>query len=265
MRLSALAVVAMLGSGCIVHNTNDGYVPPPVGYGDVRVFWEFMRNAPAANVNGFVIYDESLAAVNASGVCPESDVDTVRLESSLGTVDVACTGPVTGGGYSQGYVLRSLPAGSNSIRVTGFRGGQAVYRSTVNVPVPSAGVVDRIVTVQGISAGLELYGYLFNSGFGQDYLTCAEALDPNIDFWLWDSFGTLVESGSTSCSDPLPSITFAGFADLDNYTVRMQGFSVPADVMVFDTCNQAFNHFGAQTGGLGVTADLLTNPVPTCP
>jgi len=257
MRLFALTVAAMLGTGCIVHNDNNGR-------GDVDLFWDFLRTAPA-QVDGFVIYDDSLGAVNVGGVCPQSDVDTVRVTSAAGTIDVACTGPVGGGQYSQGLTIHSLPAGANTVTITGFRGGTAVYRSSPIVNVLANQTVTRIVDVVGIPADLDIFGYLAFGDPPDSYLTCGEAGSPDIGFRIWDSFGTLVDQGLTDCIGVLPLLTFAGTAELDNYTLRMQGFRTSDNALVFDSCNVPFDHFGPQVGVGGVTTTLFTRPVPACP
>jgi hypothetical protein len=257
MRLVALTAVAMMGTGCFVSTSDPSS-------GDVNLFWSFLRHAPAANQLGFVVYDESLGAVNAAGVCPESDVDTVRVESVAGPIDIACTGPIGGGLYSQGIVLTNLPAGNNSIRVTGFRNGTAVYRSTTTVNVLRNLTVDKTVSVEGVSAPLDLFADLFSNPTPVAYLDCAEANRPNITFQLRDSFGTLVEDGTVGCQGGLPAPVLVGDADLDNYTVRMQGFIPPSTAVALDSCRVPFDHFAGQTGAGGVVANLFTNPVPSC-
>jgi len=257
MRLAALTAVAMMGTGCFVSNDR--------AVGDVNLFWNFLRHAPAANQLGSVLYDETLDAVNVNGICPQSGVDTVRVESDAGLIDIECTGPVGGGLYSQGIVISNLPAGTNSIRVTGYRGGTAVFRSTASVNVLANFTVDRVVSVEGLSADLDVFGYLFDRSTNQDYLTCGEAGSPNIGYSIRDGAGTLVEEGLTGCSNPLPSLTFSGFLDLDNYTVRLQGFTVPGGALVFDSCSVAFDHFATQTGANGWAPTLRANPVPVCP
>lgn len=262
MRLVALtAAAALLGTGCFV-STTDPIPPPPGQVGDANVFWSFLRSAPASP-GGFVEYDASLAAVNAQGICPESDVDTVRVTSAAGTRDVACTGPIPGG-YSQGITIFNLPAGPNAVTLTGYRGGVAVYRSTTSVNVLANATVDKVVPVQGISAALDVYAYLTFGLSNTDYLTCGGAGNPNVDYWIWDSAGTLVEQGSSGCSNPLPTFTFTGFVDLDNYTVRLQG-TPPGGSLTFDSCAVARDHFGTETGAGGWTIDLFSSPLPACP
>ncbi len=262
MRLVALtAAAALLGTGCFV-STTDTFPPGPVG--DANVFWSFLRSAPASP-GGFVEYDASLASVNAQGICPQSDVDTVRVTSAAGTRDVACTGPIPGGGYSQGITIANLPAGPNAVTLTGYRGSLAAYRASFTVNVVANATVDRVVALDGVSADLEVFAYLSERSTGFDYLTCAEAFSPNISVTLHDSFGTLVADDLVGCVGPLPVITFSGFVDVDSYTVRMQGFAVPGGALVFDSCDQPLNHFTTQVGGQGFAAVLETNPVPACP
>ncbi len=266
MRLVALtAAAALLGTGCFV-STTDPIPPPPGQVGDANVFWSFLRSAPASP-GGFVEYDASLAAVNAQGICPESDVDTVRVTSAAGTRDVACTGPIPGGGYSQGITILDLPEGLNSVTLTGYRGGVAVYRSTTSVNVLANTTVDKVVPVQGISAALDLNADLRDFSTGLFYANCTEAGFPDITYQLFDSFGTLVEDGASACQNPLPVFAFTGFVDFDNYTVRLKGFEpVQGGRQIFDSCNQALDHFQTQTGVFGDnTFTLNANKSPFCP
>ena len=259
MRMHALtaAAVALLATGC------GGSSQMPLG--DVDVFWDFVRFAPA-HAGGVRVYDSSLAAANVNGVCPESGVDSVRVTSALGSIDVACTGPVGGGVYSQGLTLRDLDVGPNNITVTGFRGSTAVYRSTVTVQVLANQATQRVVDVAGIQREIDLLGDLLSGVPGTPYANCAAANFPDISFDVHDSFGTLVLSGLVGCGTSLPSTLYAQALDVDNYTVRAKGLVTGTSSVVLDSCSVPFDHFVDQlvSSSNPVTVDLFTNPVPTC-
>jgi hypothetical protein len=255
-RLALTAALATLCSGCWITTADS--------VGSVNVYWDFRRDAPA-QAGGHVFYDSSFAAVNVNGICPESGVDTVLVESEAGRVDLDCTGPVGGGNYVQGLVVDGLLSGNTSITVTGFRSGTAVYRSTAPVTVLGGSVVSLFVDVAGIQAPLEARGDLAFGDPAALYPDCAAAGAPNLDIELHDSFGTLVDHLVSGCSDPLPSLAYNDLVDLDNYTIRLRGKRVSDGALVFDACNKPFDHFGTDTGANAFTATLLTLPVPTCP
>jgi len=265
MRSLALALVAsVLGTGCIIHSDDDTtYVPPPGPVGDAIVYWEFIRNAPA-QTGGFVTYDASLTGTR-TGSCPQSSVEAVRVNSAAGQVDVNCQEWNAAEGASiQGIVVGNLAEGSQSIRVRGYRGAYVVYDSTVSVNVVGNTQVPVYVSTEAVMADVELYAYLAYGNPITDYPTCGDAGNPNISYALYDSFGTLVDDGLVGCSNPLPAFVYGAPLDLDNYTVRMQGFTTSPTVPVFDSCGIGFDHFGTQIGVDGIPVDLLTLPVPTC-
>jgi len=259
-RLALTALATVLGTGCVVNNSPGGSASSRVD-----LYWDFVRNAPA-QAGGHVVYDHTLTAASAAGVCPESGVDTVRIESWAGTRDVACTGQGAAG-WVQGWVVDGLPAGSNAITVTGYRSGVAVYRTTTSVNLGVNEVRSVTLDVPAIAAPAEIYAYLtYATPSVGDYLNCAQANRPNLGFDLYDSSGTRIDSGLVGCSDPLPAIVFQDTLDLDNYRVSIRGYSDQGTTKVFDTvgCTKSFDHFTAQTGAQGITAELQTLPVPAC-
>ncbi|HET9554146.1 MAG TPA: hypothetical protein VFP50_14350 [Anaeromyxobacteraceae bacterium] len=262
MRLLALTATALLGTGCFVSSTNS------TPGGDVNVYWDFIRHTQAGGVpsSGSVTYDASLGAVNTSGICPESDVDTVRVSSAAGTFDIACTGPAGGGAYVQGAVVHGLPIGTRTITLLGYRSSVLVYQTSVSVDVlANSTVTAPTAHLEGVQAPLDVFADLAFGTPGTLYASCAAAGSPNITYTLTDSLGTLVASGTAGCSDPLPSLTFRDQLDLDSYTVRLKGLRVSDNALVFDACNKTLQHFGSQTGAGGFAPTLFTLPVPTCP
>jgi hypothetical protein len=269
MRSLALALcVAVLGTGCIIHDDDDddGYYYGSVG--DVNVYWEFIRNAPA-QTNGYVVYDASLTGT-ATGACPDSAVEWVRVTSTAGTYDADCqTWNAADGVSVQGITIGNLPEGTQTVRVRGYRGSVVVHDSSVTVDVFASDVVDAVVSVEPVQASAELYADL---AWGTTtppsyYASCADAGYPNVSYALYDGFGTLVAEDLVGCEDPLPTFVYGDQLDLDNYTVRMQGIATSGastGQVVFDSCGVDFDHFSTQTGTNGVAVNLLTNPVPSC-
>lgn len=258
LALTAALATALTGTGCFISSN------PPAPVGDVFLYWAFQRAAPA-QPDGVIVYDANYAAVSPAGVCPESDVDTVRVESGPRWFDIACTG-LSDGSYVQGAVLVDLPAGWNDVTLTGYRGGVASYRSTVQVNVPADSYTSQYVDIAGLAAPLEAFAYLSYQvpAPGGSYLTCAEASSPNLSIFIYDVvFGLLVDSFQAGCSDPLPAFAYSETLDLDDYDVRMQG-RTPGGTLVFDSCTVPLAHFGSQVGASGFTATLFTSPVPTC-
>ena len=263
-RLALILAATVLGTGCYV---SSDYSPPPPVYGSVNVYWDFVRNAPA-QPGGAVIYDSTLSGA-VDGPCPESAVEAVTVDvPGLAQVDVPCIWSGV-----QGVTISGIPAGTSSFRVRGWRGIHAVYDETFLRSVPAGpGPASHYLDVSGVPAAIDLFAALYWDTplpAGQ-YTLCADAAFPTIDYDLFDSFGTRVRSEvAIPCSDPAaPSFpVFMGNLDLDNYTVRMKGYTGPAPgTRTFDSCTSttatmmAFDHFGAQVGGSGVPISLYTPP-----
>jgi len=263
MRTLALALAAVLGTGCIIDADDDGFVRT----GSVNLYWEFIRNAPA-QPTGAVLYDGDPWTGTATGACPQSAVEAVRVDSAAGTIDVNCQEWNPADGVSvQGLTIAGLPTGTQNVRLRGYRGDFVVYDSTVSVGVVANGVVDAFASVEATFAPFELYGDLAYGAGPTYYADCGAAGNPNIAFALYDSYGTLVDDGVVGCSGGLPAIVYVTPLDLDNYTARLQGIATSgpsSGQVVFDSCGVDFDHFGAQTGVDGVLVDLLTQPVPLC-
>jgi hypothetical protein len=259
-RLALALAAAVLGTGC----SGSHHAPAT---GSALLYWDFVRTAPA-QAGGAVTYDATLTGTGT--VCPQSDVDTVTVDApGVAQISVPCV-------YSgvQGVTVSNVLAGSNVIRVRGWRQGVAVYDDTFTVDViagnnaPAGSYLD----VRAVQAPIDLFAYLFTTDTSQYYPTCASASNPEIDYDVWDSFGTHVLSATASCTEPAnPTAVFVGNLDLDNYTVRMKGFTVAGGgVPVFDSCTGstaqviAFDHFGSQTGAGGIPVTLTTPPPPGC-
>jgi hypothetical protein len=258
-RLALALAAAALGTGC------SGSHHPATG--SALLYWDFVRSAPAQS-GGVVTYDSALTGTGTT--CPQSDVDTVTIDApDVAQVSVPCI-------YSgvQGVTVSNMLAGSNVVRIRGWRQGVAVYDDTFTVDViarnnaPAGSYLD----VRAVQAPIDLFAYLFTTDTSQYYPTCASASSPEIDYDVWDSFGTHVLSATVACSEPAnPTAVFVGNLDLDNYTVRMKGFTAAGGSSpVFDSCTSssaqviAFDHFGSQTGAGGIPVTLFTPPPSGC-
>jgi hypothetical protein len=255
-RLALLLAATVLGTGCIV--TSDDTLGTG-DFGTVNLYWDFARHAPA-QTGGFIYYDESLVGTG-NQACAQSAVDTIRVIPPGGNpFDVTCV-------YNgvQGITIDGVPAGNRIFRVIGYRQAVAVFDSDVAVPVRGGTSTDAIADVVGVPGALDLFGDLaFGTRPSDVYASCAAAGAPNLSYEVKDAFGLTVDGGTVGCSDPLPSPVFAGNLDLDDYKVRMQGFELGTNALVFDSCWFDVSHFAAQTGQNGVALTLLTPP-PSCP
>lgn len=262
-RLALTLATAVLASGCIIGDNDDDHF----GVGSAIVYWDFIRNAPA-QPGGAVLYDDAtlVQPATVTGPCAQSGVETVTVDVAgvqQFVVDCVYQGV-------QGATLDGLPAGSVSAQIRGWRRDVdvAVHDRTVALQVFAGQVTDQgIIDVDPVRAAIDLFGDLaFGSG-PTPYGSCAQADVPNISFEVFDGYGTRIVADDAGCSDPLPAPVFTGDLDLDNYTVRMQGTATQGPFSgqkTFDSCAVAFDHFGAQVGATGISALLLTQPVPAC-
>src|SRR5512134_3873347 len=144
MRRIALALAAaVLGSGCIITDTDD------LGYGDVILYWEFVRTRIAPGYPT-VLYDPVDQAPTGTGACIDSGVEVMRITFPDGSfVDWDCL-------YAgvQGVTVQQVPEGSHTIRVTGYRGGYALYEASQTVTAVSGGVRDATFQLPGIPSNL---------------------------------------------------------------------------------------------------------------
>ncbi len=263
-RFAFAAAAALLGTGCISSTTTT--TTPPQQYGSVNLYWSFEKYAPAAP-GGVIGYDTSHTGT-ANGPCAESAVETVTVSSPLGTQTVSCVH--TNG--VQGLGLDGLPAGMQTFRLQGNRGAYVVYDTTVDLQVVAGTTATTAtsydVVVQGTYAPFDAFAYLAYAPSSY-YATCALADYPTVDYYVYDVHGNQVLTGSVSCQDPATGfpVIAVNDLDLDNYTIRMTGWTGPApQVRTFDSCASdaakliAFDHFVAQTGAGGLAVTLGTPP-----
>lgn len=263
-RLAAVLAAAVFGTGCFV-TTDD------VDQGSVNLYWDFVRSAPALAAPSVIIYDDTDEGT-PDGPCDESAVDFVTVDSPLGQTVVTC---VYGG--VEGVGLDGISEGLRPFRVRGWRHvgpyDYVVYDRSFNLQVNGLTTTDHFLDLTGVSEPLDLFAYLaYGTPPGEtDYTSCTAAIPagstspPNIGFEIRDVYGTLVDDGLVGCSDPLPAPVFAGALELDDFKVRMTGYRVEDDAVVFDSCWLDLAHFTAQIGASGFAPTLLTQPVPACP
>jgi len=265
-RLAAVTAAAVLGSGCIVTDSS----PSP---GSINLYWDFVRNAPA-QTGGTVFYDDTLVGTG-TGPCAQSGVETIVFDTPAGPGSVAC---VYGG--VQGVTIDGLDSGTQTVSVQGWRhiGGvnTLVFAQSVQVNVPSGGVRDVYVDVAAVAANLDVVAYLDYSG--GTYASCDVALNPEIDYVLVDGAGTTIEDvvAAVTCpgTTPIAAGLFVrtGALDLDNYTIRMKGYTGAPATRTFDSCTgdgaglwYPFDHGADQSGTFGLDLDLFTPPACATP
>lgn len=252
LALTATLATALAGTGCIV--TTD----QPTG--SVDLYWQFVRTTWD---NQTLTYDPEASAPAGTGFCPESGVDTVDVRWAGGTlVTLDCRRAGV-----QGVALDGVPAGLVRFTLTGYRGSQALYRSSIDVNVlegTPATAVSTVADVYGIPADLDVWFRFADAGGLIPGATCfSEGVD-YFTFSVIDSANTTVASttmfagGRVPCSD---STVYPGVAldqlDLDTYAIRARAFRVGTAAPIYDSCNTSpntsavFDHFGADIGVAG--------------
>lgn len=266
-RFAALTLTTvLLGTGCIVDDDDDDFYDGR-DYVDLIVYWDFVRNAPA-QTGGAVLYDPyDATTVPPPGICRQSGVDTVEVRTPVETFFFDCVLYNEEARTSvQGAWLFGMPRGRYDYTIIGWRGEVQAYRSTFTIDAFDGS--ENGLDVDAVRAPIDLFAFFrYGAGEADYYATCDEALRPNVAYAVYDSFGTLVLDAAAGCpsgtrADPLP--VFVGDLDLDDYTVRMQGYA--ANQLIFDSCTWEFDHFDerGQTGEFGIPITLDTNPVPIC-
>ena len=269
-RLAAVTAAAVLGSACAPDNLFDeGSVPPMSG--SVRVFWDFVRNAPA-QTNGYVIYDQSLVG-SGTGPCAESGVEVVEFNVPGATEMVPC---VLGG--VQGVGITEFPPGTHTVTFHGWKkvGGvdTLVFDESASVQVPDRGVTYLYLDMAAVAADIDVVAYFDHQSGGTvdaTYATCADAINPSTDWQIWDSSGTLIDSGTVDCTagSALGLPIVVSTLDLDDYTTRLQGYTSGFVDPVFDSCPASLvrylsiPHVTAEIGASAWQIDLYTPPF--CP
>ncbi len=259
----AAATAALLGTGCISSSTTTN--PPPPDVGSVNLYWSFQKYAPA-QTSGVIDYDTSYTGTS-NGPCAQSAVETVTVDSPMGQQTVSCVH--TNG--VQGIGIDGIPAGLQVFRLRGNRSGIVVYDTTVNLQVIAGTTANTAtnydVVVQGTYAPFDAFAYLSYAP-NTYYQTCASASYPAVDYDVSDVLGNQVLTGTVACQDPATGfpVISVNDLDLDNYTIRMTGWTGSPAVRTFDSCTSdalkllAFDHFTSQTGAGGLAVTLDTPP-----
>lgn len=250
----ALALPALVvGSGCIV--TSDHHAE-----GSLDVAWWFIRT----KANG--------TPTTNSYSCAQAGVDSVGLSFSSGP---STTVPCTAGGFD-GAVITAIPAGSQTVTITGYRGSIALYSTQFTVNIPGAGTDVLDANVYGLFDDLDVNALFRTWNGAPGWGTCAAAGVSGLTYSIVDYAGYVIASGSVSCTDPA-GVSFTGNQGLDRdiYTIRMQGFPSAgpetfdsATTAVTPTCDgQAFSHYGTDTGAAGWYVYLydVTGNATLCP
>jgi len=262
-RIAFVFAAALLGTGCVVTDTTE--------VGSVNIHWDFLRTAPAQQT-GVIRYDDSDDVPGViDAACDESRVEVVEVTSPLGTTTVYCVFDGV-----EGIGLDGIGEGVRSFRLRGWRFvGQRdylVYDGTFDLDVRPNTTTDHFVGIPGVSQPLEMYGGLYDTSTSEPYADCAAAATPvgsasppYFGYEIRDVHGSLVVNGTAGCAAGLPAPVFVGDLELDNFTVRVRGYRVEDDALVFDSCDVPLDHFVAETGARRFAPILRRNPIPTCP
>ncbi len=267
MKRSALALAAaLLGTGCISSNTTT-YVPPPET-GAVDLGWSFIRyNAAGSPIATYGCTE----AVPGLGTVTVVDSVVVSFQRD-GDVTVSCADNA-----GDGAMITGISAGTQSVTITGRRGGHALFQSqplTITVAVNQTTAAGT-VHVLGIPGDLAIYAHFLDQfGNSAGWTTCQLANVATLDYVIADGVNTTVESGTINCADPAGvSFLNPNGLDRDQYVIRMRGFASGASVESFDsattavapTCSgQAFNHYGA-SDAWDVDLFDVTHNLTVCP
>jgi hypothetical protein len=265
LALTAALSLAALGSGCIITSAEDST-------GSVDLFWQFDRTTWD---NHTVLYDPESATPGGTGACLESRVDEVVVTLPSGSqISVACRNQ-----GSQGVALDGIGAGRRSFTLTGYRGGVALYRSTVQVDVlagsPSS-PVRYLADVFGIPDNLDVFfDFADPSGRVISGATCASEGVDFFTFNMFDRAGTAVVSTTMfpgqkqACSDASPGPGVALDAiDRDLYTIRARAYRNGVAAPIYDSCDTVQNtsatflHDGADTSANGWAVLVLYTSCP---
>jgi hypothetical protein len=242
-----LAAVSVLGTGCYVAPSS-----PPTG--SIDMAWRFIRVKPSGSTVAY-------------GCASGGGVDSVAVTIGGASQVVPCQDNVGDGGLFVG-----VPAGNQSVVVTGRRGGVDIYSSQFTIAVVAGTTTPVNLDVYGIPDDIDILAELVTRFGSSPYTSCNQAVVSGFTYSIHDSAGTVMESGSAGCTTGLPDLLFRGSSalDRDTYTIRMQA---PASgPVVFDTATtavaptcsgQAFNHTGVDTGAnawVPLMYDTTANP-----
>lgn len=228
-----LAAVTVLGTGCFVAHDD-----PPSGAVDLA--WQFIRVRPDGSTLRY-------------GCAHGGGVDAVVVTFGSGASrQVPCQD-----GFGDGALISGVRAGTQTMVVTGRRGGVDVYRSQFDVAIQSGVTTVLDVEVYGIPDDLDILAELVTPTGGAAYTGCAAAGVSGFTYSIVDSAGSVMATGSAGCTADHPDLSFRGnqALDRDTYTIRLQA---PASgPVVFDSATtavspacsgQAFGHTGVDTG-----------------
>jgi hypothetical protein len=256
-RAVLLAAAGLLATGCY---------SSPTYVNEIDVYWQFSRNVlgpPAA-----VPYSCAQGGVDYVTVTDQNGVD-------YGPATLNCTLQDTLGNAVQGIAFFNFAVGAPyTFVVTGYRtvNGTPVALFQGQSTITFTGGANPVtVTAVGLQDDLDLIPVLYGvSGSTYVPLNSPQCDSANIDvitYNLVDGAGTSVDQAQVNCGlgvDP-PVISFrvanSTGVDLDNYTVRMQGFRNGVAAPVMDSCSFAFDHFTNDTASAGFSVPVY-EPAP---
>lgn len=266
LALTAALATALTGTGCFVSASDPG----PTG--SVDLFWEFVRTDWSGNT--FTYDPEASAPAGTTGACATSGVDRIAVSWPGGAInDLACRRAGT-----QGVSLDGVPSGPTRFTVTGYAGNRARYSTsvTVDVPVGSASVPQRVVRVFGIPDNLDVFfDFAEANGVVVANNSCAGQTIDFFTFNIFDGTGRTIVSTEMfpglkqPCTDlsPGPGVALDAI-DRDDYTIRARAYRNGTVAPIFDSCDTVvntsahFTHDGPDTGANGWPVLVLYKSCP---
>lgn len=227
-----LAAVSVLGTGCFVVSD------PPSG--SVDVAWRFIRVRPDGSTLAY-------------GCSTGHGVDAVVVTFGDGASrQVPCQDSA-----GDGALITGVHAGTQTLVVTGRRGGVDVYSSQFSVAIQPGVTTLLDLDVYGIPDDIDVLAELVTATGGAAFTSCAAAGVSGFTYSVVDSAGSEMATGSAACTTGLPTLSFRGnqALDRDTYTIRLQAPATgpvvfdSATAAVSPACSgQAFGHTGVDTG-----------------
>jgi hypothetical protein len=248
MRRIALALAAVLGSGCIwVDHTNDNSCSTP---GTLSVFWTFQRDTTA----GAKYYG-----------CTQAGVDFIRVYLN----GVRAYPPPEDGDAAYGDCA-GLPTGSEGI------GFDQVYDASYALDVYGYDSADELTFAYSGTAYAETCNDILLVADREDLVvsadsataaTCSSTGIDHFDFDLYDVAGNLISTGTKPCytqsfggtPSSLPSMD-AGFEDLGYLSLDIRAEDVNG-ANLGSACYANFEH--VYVDGAGTGADFVSVALPS--
>lgn len=238
-RIAFVAAAALLGTGCISSTTT----PPPPG-GDVALYWQFRD------------YDGNVSGASGAGTgcgvagVTEVGVDIWRGATLVVSENVPCAQVGTAG------VAYTLPVGTYSYALTGYRGPDAVFASSERSIEAMQGMLmedDATLDVVSTTLPLTIY-YQMNGAY-----TCAGV--NNVYFRiLTGNQATVVANDQVACDPSAYGFTLPYDEQVGSYYFEWLQARTATPTAVYELCGFTRRHTG-----FPIVVNLFPAPDASCP